>query len=95
MTRIALSSLALAITLAGCASLDIPQEIARVGQAQQADEVAEVGVEVELGRGVVAAPVMPPVLSALEQRYNAKVGLHGRNLDSGRTLDHNADEVEQ
>ncbi|MFN8072267.1 MAG: class A beta-lactamase [Mycobacterium sp.] len=40
-----------------------------------------------------AAPDAETDLAALEQRYNAKVGLHGRNLDSGRTLDHNADEL--
>lgn len=32
-------------------------------------------------------------LAALEDRYNAKVGLYGVNLDSGRTLEHHADDL--
>ena len=32
-------------------------------------------------------------LAALELQYGAKVGFHGVNLNSGRTLDHNADDL--
>lgn len=40
-----------------------------------------------------AAPDPEADLAALEQRHNAKVGLHGLNLGSGRSLDHNADDL--
>lgn len=46
--------------------------------------------------GIARSAPQPPVedaLAELEQRYNAKVGFHGRNLGSGRTLDHNADDL--
>ena len=40
-----------------------------------------------------ATPVAVDGLADLEQRHNAKVGFHGRNLASGRTLDHNPDDL--
>lgn len=41
---------------------------------------------------LTAAPVEDQ-LAALENRYNAKVGFYGRDLDSGRTLAYRADDI--
>jgi beta-lactamase class A len=41
--------------------------------------------------GAAAAPPIEDTLTDLEQRYNATIGFHGRNLATGRTLEFHAD----
>lgn len=45
------------------------------------------------GRASATPVPIEAQLAALENRDNAKVGVYGRNLDSGRTLDYRADDM--